>query len=125
MITSTIILYVVLLFSIHPYCFPFLLPSNSRTNSNDYISIMFPRSLNGIRSNKKSMRLNMVFDFIRKRTEEGIAQVQNIATKTIEGKFVEALSDSAEYIKTRQKIDAENLNRLTAGTLNLKILPDK
>ena len=26
----------------------------------------------------------MVFDFIRKRTEEGIAQVQNIATKTLE-----------------------------------------
>jgi len=32
------------------------------------------------------MRLNMVFDFLRKRSEEGLAQVQNIATKTIQGK---------------------------------------
>lgn len=27
----------------------------------------------------------MVFDFLRKRSEEGLAQVQNIATKTIQG----------------------------------------
>jgi len=83
----------------------------------------------------------MVFDFLRKRSEEGLAQVQNIATKTIQGdnacctalrsecmnvfddqlltmavgKFSEALSDSAAYIKTRQAIDAESLQRLTGG----------
>lgn len=57
----------------------------------------------------------MVFDFLRKRSEEGIAQVQNIAKKTAEGKFVEALSDSAEYVRQRQRIDAENLKRLTSG----------
>lgn len=31
------------------------------------------------------------------------------------GKFSEALSDSAAYIKTRQAIDAESLQRLTGG----------
>jgi len=57
----------------------------------------------------------MVFDFIRKRTEEGIAQVQNIATKTLEGKLGEALQESADYVKMRNKIDAENLMKLTSG----------
>lgn len=57
----------------------------------------------------------MVFDFIRKRTEEGIAQVQNIATKTLEGKLGEALQESAEYVRMRNKIDAENLRKLTSG----------
>lgn len=57
----------------------------------------------------------MVFDFLRKRTEEGIAQVQNIASKAAEGKLGEALLESAQYIQTRQKIDAENLRRLTDG----------
>lgn len=57
----------------------------------------------------------MVFDFLKKRTEEGLAQVQNIASKTLEGKLGEALIDSADYIKSRQKIDTENLRRLTDG----------
>ena len=33
----------------------------------------------------RRMNMNMVFDFLRKRSEEGLAQVQNIATKTIQG----------------------------------------
>jgi hypothetical protein len=57
----------------------------------------------------------MVFDFLRKRSEEGFAQIQNIASKSMEGKLVEALQESAEYVKTRQRIDAENLRKLTAG----------
>ena len=57
----------------------------------------------------------MVFDFIRKRAEEGIAQVQNIASKTAEGKFAEALGDTAAYVKKRQEIDAENLRKLSDG----------
>eukprot|EP01035_Chromulina_nebulosa_P019866 gene19866-25818_t len=57
----------------------------------------------------------MIFEFFRQRSEEGIAQIQNIASKTLEGKFTEALSDSAEYIKKRQLIDAENLKKLTNG----------
>lgn len=67
------------------------------------------------RANSRSMQLNMVFDFLKKRSEEGFAQIQNIATKTVEGKLGEALSESADYIKRRQKIDAENLRRLTDG----------
>ena len=66
------------------------------------------------RSSSKT-RVSMVFDFLRKRTEEGIAQVQNIASKAAEGKLGEALLESAQYIQTRQKLDAENLRRLTDG----------
>lgn len=57
----------------------------------------------------------MVFDFIRKRAEEGIAQVQNIASKTAEGKLAEALEDTANYVRTRQEIDAENIRKLSEG----------
>lgn len=57
----------------------------------------------------------MVFDFLRKRSEEGFAQVQNIAQKTIQGKLGEALSDTASYVSQRRKIDADNLRRLTDG----------
>ena len=60
-------------------------------------------------------RLCMVFDFLKQRTAEGFAQVQNIAAKTIEGKLGEALLESVEYIKKRQEIDVENLRRLTDG----------
>ncbi len=61
------------------------------------------------------MRLNMVFDFLRDRTQEGLQQVQNIASKTLEGKLGEALSDSAEYIRERNKIDAENFAKISEG----------
>lgn len=57
----------------------------------------------------------MVFDFIRKRAEEGIAQVQNIASKTAEGKLAEALTDTAAYVRERQEIDAENIRKLSEG----------
>lgn len=67
------------------------------------------------RTCSRTHRLSMVFDFLRKRTEEGIAQVQNIASKAVEGKLGEALLESAQYIQTRQRIDAENLRRLTDG----------
>ncbi len=57
----------------------------------------------------------MMFDFFRQRTKEGIDQVKNIATKTLEGKLGEALQESAEYIKERNKIDIENLKQLSFG----------
>ena len=57
----------------------------------------------------------MVFDFLRKRSEEGLAQVQNIASKTLEGKLGEALSETAFYLRERQRIDSENLRKLTNG----------
>lgn len=59
--------------------------------------------------------MRMIFDFLKKRSEEGLQQVQNIASKTLEGKLGEALSESATYVRTRQKIDAENLKRLVDG----------
>ena len=68
------------------------------------------------RAPRRSSNLEMsIFDFFKDRTEEGLAQVQNIASKTLEGKLGEALLESAEYIKLRNKIDAENLKKLTSG----------
>eukprot|EP01041_Mallomonas_annulata_P008995 gene8995-18623_t len=66
-------------------------------------------------SPQKGTEVFMVFDFFRKRAEEGINQVQNIATKTIEGKLGEALLDSATYLRQRQRADAENWKKITAG----------
>jgi len=66
-------------------------------------------------STRTHTQLNMVFDFFKKRSEEGIAQVQNIAKKTAQGKLGEALGESVEYLRTRQKIDSENLRKLTDG----------
>ena len=57
----------------------------------------------------------MVFDFLRQRSQEGLAQVQNIASKTVQGKLGEALTDTRDYVRSRSKIDAENLKRLTNG----------
>jgi fused signal recognition particle receptor len=57
----------------------------------------------------------MVFDFLRDRTEEGVKQLQNIAEKAAKGQLGSALQDSAEYIKLRNKIDAENFKKLSEG----------
>jgi fused signal recognition particle receptor len=57
----------------------------------------------------------MVFDFFQRRSEEGIAQLQNLAQKTAQGKLGEALTDVGEYVALRNKIDAENLKKLTEG----------
>ena len=59
--------------------------------------------------------IKMVFDFFRQRADEGIQQVKNIAAKTLDGKFGEAIQDSFDYIKERNKIDAENFKLLTKG----------
>eukprot|EP00596_Hydrurales_sp_CCMP1899_P005481 CAMPEP_0119044208 /NCGR_PEP_ID=MMETSP1177-20130426/29500_1 /TAXON_ID=2985 /ORGANISM="Ochromonas sp, Strain CCMP1899" /LENGTH=439 /DNA_ID=CAMNT_0007013905 /DNA_START=212 /DNA_END=1531 /DNA_ORIENTATION=+ len=57
----------------------------------------------------------MVFDFLKKRSEEGFAQVSNLAKKTAEGKLGEALGETADYVSSRRKIDSENLKKLTDG----------
>eukprot|EP01031_Cornospumella_fuschlensis_P042311 gene42311-51671_t len=57
----------------------------------------------------------MVFDFLRQRAQEGIEQVKNIAEKTKEGKFFEALEDSADYVRKRNQIVAENFQKLLSG----------
>ena len=38
-----------------------------------------------------------VFDFFRDRAKEGFEQLENVVTKTREGKFAEAVRDAAEY----------------------------
>lgn len=89
-------------------------------------------------------RVNMIFDFIKQRSLEGMKQVQtttlypthclpcisrsdllltltqmsNIAEKTLEGKLGEALQDSASYVKTRQKVRALNCHTSNAYHIN-------
>jgi len=60
-------------------------------------------------------QLNMVFDFIRKRAQEGVEQVANIAEKAAEGKLADALKETNEYVKERQKQDQENLKKFQDG----------
>ena len=74
-----------------------------------------PYSLGSCSQRGRVHGLRMIFDFIKRRSEEGIAQIQNIATKTLEGKLGDALSESADYIRERQRIDNENLKKLAVG----------
>lgn len=69
---------------------------------------MHPRAQGG-------SNLNMVFDFLRQRAQEGIAQVKNIAEKTKEGKLLEALEESADYVRKRNQIVTENFQKLLSG----------
>jgi len=57
----------------------------------------------------------MVFDFIKKRAVEGVSQLSNIAEKSSKGKIGEALLDTSQYLKERQKQDAENFEKFTMG----------
>jgi hypothetical protein len=63
----------------------------------------------------------MIFDFLKARSQEGIAQIQNIASKSLEGKLGEALQESSDYIQTRRRIDAENLRKLTDGQRSIQL----
>ena len=78
------------------------------------ISIMLFVSSSGFRNNRfqmaaklhstrqcsgKGLQLNMIFDFIRERSQEGIGQIQNIAKRSLEGQLGLALQESAEYIQ--------------------------
>ncbi len=69
----------------------------------------------GIARHVRGRELGMVFDFLQKRSEEGIAQLTNLAKKTAEGKLAEALTDVGDYVALRNRIDAENLRKLTEG----------
>lgn len=51
-----------------------------------------------------STSLNMVFDFFKKRAEEGVEQLSNLATSAKEGRLGEGLVDAATY--TQQTNDA-------------------
>lgn len=70
---------------------------------------------NGVHRIQRGSQLSMIFDFIRQRSAEGFAQVQNIAAKSKEGRLLEAFSDSIDYVRQRQKIDSENIQKLFSG----------
>ena len=73
-------------------------------------------------SRRSNSELKMVFDFIKKRSQEGIEQFQNIASKTLEGKLDEALRDTSDYVKTRQSIDRENFKSLLEGLSSSRVI---
>ena len=73
----------------------------------------------------------MVFDFFKDRAAEGIAQLENIATKTAQGKLGEALADTSAYVaatnekfydglsKSRDQL-LSNLDSLFGGDMKLE-----
>ena len=73
----------------------------------------------------------MVFDFFKNRAAEGIAQLENIATKTAQGKLGEALADTSAYVaatnekfydglsKSRDQL-LSNLDSLFGGDMKLE-----
>ncbi len=50
-----------------------------------------------------------VFDFFKKRAEEGVDQLKNLSSKTAEGKFMEGLSEAAVYTSTTNQAFADGL----------------
>ena len=87
-----------------------ILPVFSFSSTAQLRATQRPSSLPGRR-----FRLCMVFDFLKKRSEEGLQQIQNIASKTLDGKLMEALKDSSDYIQLRRQADLESLRRLSDG----------
>jgi len=62
-------------------------------------------------SRKKATCLNMVFDFFRKRAEEGVEQLSNLATSASEGRIQEGLLDVATYTEKTNEAFANGLSR--------------
>lgn len=44
----------------------------------------------------------MLFDFIKKRAQEGVEQTQNLVTAAQEGRLEEALKETSAYVKDRR-----------------------
>lgn len=62
-------------------------------------------------SRKKASCLNMVFDFFRKRAEEGVEQLSNLATSASEGRIQQGLLDVATYTEKTNEAFANGLSR--------------
>lgn len=45
---------------------------------------------------------SMLFDFIKKRAQEGVEQTQNLVSAAQEGRLDEALKDTSAYVKDRR-----------------------
>lgn len=50
---------------------------------------------------RKGDNVNMIFDFIKKRTQEGLEQTQNLVNAAQEGRLSEALKETSAYVKER------------------------
>lgn len=52
-------------------------------------------------SARRTLRVSMIFDFIKKRAQEGVEQTQNLVTAAQEGRLSEALKETSAYVKER------------------------
>jgi len=77
---------------------PTFLPKNDGINLHDHHNVI--RST----TTTSSTSLHMVFDFFKKRAEEGVEQLSNLASSAAEGRLGEGLLDAATY--TQQTNDA-------------------
>lgn len=59
----------------------------------------------------KTTQLNMVFDFFKDRTKEGIDQLNNLAKSASQGQLGKGLADAASYTTERNKAFAEGLSK--------------
>ncbi|CAM9703423.1 unnamed protein product [Choristocarpus tenellus] len=57
----------------------------------------------------------MVFDYFRKRAEEGVEQAKNLANAAQTGKLNQALKETASYVKERQAADAASVSKFSEG----------
>lgn len=53
------------------------------------------------RHGSTSSSTSMLFDFIKKRAQEGVEQTQNLVTAVQTGRLDEALKETSEYVKER------------------------
>jgi fused signal recognition particle receptor len=70
--------------------------------------VVTPSSLATTTSNTQ---LNMVFDFFKDRTKEGIDQLNNLAKSASQGQLGRGLADVASYTNERNKAFAEGLSK--------------
>lgn len=55
----------------------------------------------------------MLFDFIKKRAQEGVEQTQNLVSAAQEGRLDEALKETSAYVKDRYFRAADYMNDLS------------
>lgn len=53
----------------------------------------------------------MLFDFIKKRAQEGVEQTQNLVIAASEGRLDQALKETSEYVKERYVILLDRIQK--------------
>lgn len=48
----------------------------------------------------------MLFDFVKKRAQEGVEQTQNLVTAAQTGRLDEALKETSAYVKDRRDVQS-------------------